>query len=55
MEATMDGLPRLGLARRARVYVLEARAQLLSVARTPGFTIPTLVFPLMFSSSSAWR
>ena len=48
MEATMDGLPRLAPAQRARVYVLEARAQLLSTVRTPGFTIPTLVFPLMF-------
>ena len=28
--------------------MLEARAQFLTVARTPGFTIPTLVFPLMF-------
>ena len=28
--------------------VLEARAQFLTVARTQGFTIPTLVFPLMF-------
>ena len=43
-----DGARRLGLARRACIYVLEARAQFLTVARTPGFTIPTLVFPLMF-------
>ena len=28
--------------------MLEARAQFLANARTPGFTIPTLVFPLMF-------
>ena len=48
MEATMNGAARLGLARRARIYVLEARAQFLTVARTPAFTIPTLVFPLMF-------
>ena len=48
MSATSDGARRLGLARRACIYVLEARAQFLTVARTPGFTIPTLVFPLMF-------
>jgi ABC-2 type transport system permease protein len=48
MEATHDGTLRLGAARRAGIYVLEARAQFLTVARTPGFTIPTLVFPLMF-------
>ena len=45
---TSDGAPRLGPARRACIYVLEARAQFLSLARTPGFTIPTLVFPIMF-------
>ena len=43
-----DGARRRGPARRACIYVLEARAQFLTVARTPGFTIPTLVFPLMF-------
>ena len=48
MTATSDGARRLGLARGACIYVLEARAQFLTVARTPGFTIPTLVFPLMF-------
>ena len=48
MPTTSDGSLRLGLTRRARIYVLEARAQFLSVARTPGFTIPTLVFPIMF-------
>jgi len=48
MEATNDGALRLGTVRRVCVYVLEARAQFLTVARTPGFTIPTLVFPLMF-------
>ena len=48
MPTTSDGLLRLGLARRTCIYVLEARAQFLSVARTPGFTIPTLVFPIMF-------
>ncbi|MCY4633997.1 MAG: ABC transporter permease [Acidobacteria bacterium] len=45
---TSDGARRLGPARSACIYVLEARAQFLTVARTPGFTIPTLVFPLMF-------
>ncbi len=48
MSATSDGARRLGFARRACIYVLEARAQFLTLARTPGFTIPTLVFPLMF-------
>ena len=48
MTTTADGVPHLGLARRACIYVLEARAQFLSLARTPGFTIPTLVFPIMF-------
>ncbi len=48
MPPTSDGAHRLGPARGACIYVLEARAQFLTVARTPGFTIPTLVFPLMF-------
>ena len=48
MSATSDGARRLGFARRACICVLEARAQFLAMARTPGFTIPTLVFPLMF-------
>ena len=48
MTTTGDGVPPLGLARRACIYVLEARAQFLTLARTPEFTIPTLVFPLMF-------
>ena len=48
MDATREPVPRPGAARRAGIYVLEARAQFLTVARTPGFTIPTLVFPLMF-------
>ena len=48
MEGASVGSCRLGLTRRACIYLLEARAQFLTVARTPGFTIPTLVFPLMF-------
>ncbi|MYD87340.1 MAG: ABC transporter permease [Acidobacteria bacterium] len=48
MTMTGHDVPRPGLARRACVYVLEARAQFLTLARTPGFTIPTLVFPIMF-------
>ena len=48
MTTASDGAPRLGLARLACIYVLEARAQFLNLARTPGFTIPTLVFPIMF-------
>ena len=48
MTMTGHDVPRPGLARRACVYVLEARAQFLTLVRTPGFTIPTLVFPIMF-------
>ena len=48
MTTASESAPRLGLARHACIYVLEARAQFLSLARTPGFTIPTLVFPIMF-------
>lgn len=48
MEATSDRALHLRPARRASIYVLEARAQFLSLLRTPAFTIPTLVFPLMF-------
>lgn len=35
-------------ASRARIYLLEARSELLRVWRTPGFAIPTLLFPAMF-------
>ena len=35
-------------ADRARIYLLEARSELLRVWRTPGFAIPTLLFPAMF-------
>ena len=48
MQATAAGTLSLAPARRVSIYVLEARAQFLANARTPGFTIPTLVFPLMF-------
>ena len=48
MEATSADVLVLRPARRASIYVLEARAQFLSLMRTPAFTIPTLVFPLMF-------
>lgn len=36
------------LARRGRIYVLEARYQFLMVLREPAFAIPTLLFPLIF-------
>ncbi|WP_419167577.1 ABC transporter permease [Candidatus Palauibacter sp.] len=36
------------LARRWRIYVLEARYQFLMVLREPAFAIPTLLFPLIF-------
>lgn len=48
MATTHDAALGLGPVRRACIYVLEARAQFLTLARTPGFTIPTLVFPIMF-------
>ena len=32
----------------AHIYLLEARSELLRVWRTPGFAIPTLLFPAMF-------
>ena len=48
MQASGAGVLHLRPARRASIYVLEARAQFLTLSRTPGFTIPTLVFPLMF-------
>lgn len=31
-----------------RIYALEAKYELLRIARVPGFAIPTLVFPAMF-------
>lgn len=31
-----------------RIYALEAKYELLKLARLPGYTIPTLAFPLMF-------
>lgn len=37
-----------GLRRSARIYLLETRAQFLSVWRRPAFVVPTLAFPLMF-------
>jgi len=38
----------LSAGRMLRIYYLEARCEFLRVLRTPGFAIPTLVFPLMF-------
>lgn len=35
-------------APRGRIYLLEARSEFLRVWRTPGFAIPTLLFPAMF-------
>lgn len=37
-----------GLAVRLRPYVLEARAELLTLLRQPGFTVPALTFPAFF-------
>ena len=48
MQATNAGAPRPPLSRRASIYVLEARAEFLTLARMPAFTVPTLLFPLMF-------
>lgn len=48
MEATSACALRPSATHRACIYVLEARARFLTFVRTPAFTIPTLVFPLMF-------
>lgn len=40
--------PAAGLARLARICLLETRFQFLSVLRLPAFAVPTLAFPLMF-------
>lgn len=39
---------RLGPAQRFRIYLLEARFQVVEVLREPMFAIPTLAFPLIF-------
>ena len=44
----MDTVTVRPFADRARIYLLEYRSELLRVWRTPGFAIPTLVFPAMF-------
>ena len=31
-----------------KIYLMEARAEILKVIRTPGFTVPSLMFPIMF-------
>ena len=31
-----------------RIYVMEAKCEILRVLRSPGFTIPSLIFPIMF-------
>ena len=40
--------PRLGPGRRFRIYLLEARFQVVETLREPMFAIPTLTFPLIF-------
>lgn len=44
----MNAIVARPFADRARIYLLEARSELLRVWRTPGFAIPTLLFPAMF-------
>jgi ABC-2 type transport system permease protein len=41
-------LPERSLGALARIHYLEARFEFLRVLRTPGFAIPTLLFPVMF-------
>jgi ABC-2 type transport system permease protein len=38
----------LGAARTARIYLLEAKHELLKLLRLPAFSLPTLGFPLLF-------
>lgn len=47
-DQNSTSVKRLPFARLVSVYVLEVRVQCLELLRTPGFTIPTLLFPLMF-------
>ena len=47
-KATNTDAYRLRVPHLAAVHVLEARAQFLTMARSPAFALPTLVFPLMF-------
>lgn len=46
--ASRDSFPRLPASQRILLYLLETRAQFLSVWRRPAFSIPTLAFPVMF-------
>ena len=49
-RAVMDvrDAPRLSPGRRFRIYLLEARFQVVEALREPMFAIPTLTFPLIF-------
>ena len=40
--------PPMPLARRARIYLVEARTELLKVIRLPAYAIPTIAFPPLF-------
>ena len=40
--------PWLSLRQRLQLLALEARMDALSLFRTPGFVIPSLIFPVMF-------
>lgn len=46
--AARESRSRLPASRRILLYLLETRAQFLSVWRRPAFSVPTLVFPVMF-------
>ena len=49
MDAVLEPLSNgLGFRRKLRVYALESKAQFLTVWRVPAFSVPTLIFPLMF-------
>ena len=47
-ESVLPAIPAQSVGRLLRIYYLEARCEFLRVLRTPGFSIPTLAFPLMF-------
>jgi ABC-2 type transport system permease protein len=48
MNTLASSIARRPLSDQLRSYFLEARCEFLRVLRTPGFALPTLLFPVMF-------
>jgi ABC-2 type transport system permease protein len=48
LETTNARTPQATLRHRVRLYALETHAELLSLLRQPGFTLPALLFPTFF-------